>query len=604
MALRINHNVAALNALRNLNKTDDELSRSMEVLSSGQRINRAADGPASLVISEQMRGQIGSIRQAIQNSEASISMVQTAEAALNEVASLLVSMRQLAIHAANEGANDDKMLAADQFEIENALQTIDRIARTSQFGTRTLLDGSNGANGIAVGRGLAFVGASPVTKSSPADGYAVDVTRSATRAEKRGLRPIELEDLIESPASGVFSANYENLKPHFRINLSEGGKNIAFDMESKEDGAVIRKLLNEMQRNPGAAGDPDQLARQIRATIAENLQRKAEQNGLKLDIFIDAAEDAPVENLLLVRHREFGSKSTFFVGSTVPGIMADEPNRFEEATPGRDVEGTIDGKVAVGHGETLTGAESTNVEGLVVKHDAVRRETIRLPKHVATTWTKIKQIFSDSAQAELQRNPALLALQEDLRKNNIPIEKAQLLSEKEEGDEMVFTFEAPADILREPDGFVHVTQNSLAFQVGPTRGQQVKISLIDAKTDRLSRGLENVSGFQSLKEINVTTSKGAEDAMLLIDHAITRISELRADLGAFQKNTLQSNANSLRIAEENLISAESSLRDADMAAEVSQFTRNKIMLASGMAMLAQANQTPETVLNLLTNQRP
>ena len=151
---------------------------------------------------------------------------------------------------------------------------------------------------------------------------------------------------------------------------------------------------------------------------------------------------------------------------------------------------------------------------------------------------------------------------------------------------------------------MHVTQNSLAFQVGPTRGQQVKISLIDAKTDRLSRGLENVSGFQSLKEINVTTSKGAEDAMLLVDHAITRISELRADLGAFQKNTLQSNANSLRIAEENLISAESSLRDADMAAEVSQFTRNKIMLASGMAMLAQANQTPETVLNLLTNQRP
>jgi flagellin len=176
-----------------------------------------------------------------------------------------------------------------------------------------------------------------------------------------------------------------------------------------------------------------------------------------------------------------------------------------------------------------------------------------------------------------------------------------LLSKKEEGDEVIFTFEVPADVKETPDGFVHVTQNSLAFQVGPTRGQQVKISLIDAKTDRLSRGLKNESGFESLKEIDVTSSQGAEDSMLMIDSAITQISELRADLGAFQKNTLQSNASSLRIAEENLVSAESSLRDADMAAEVSNFTRNQIMLASGMAMLAQANQTPQSVLQLLGN---
>ena len=136
--------------------------------------------------------------------------------------------------------------------------------------------------------------------------------------------------------------------------------------------------------------------------------------------------------------------------------------------------------------------------------------------------------------------------------------------------------------------------------MGPRRGQQVKLSLIDVKTNRLGRGLDNESGFQSLKEINVTTSQGAQDALLIIDDGITQISELRADLGAFQKNTLQSNTNSLRIAQENLVSAESSLRDTDMAAEVSRFTRNQIMFASGMAMLAQANQTPQAVLQLLT----
>jgi flagellin len=574
MALRINHNVAALNALRNLNKTDDELSRSLEVLSSGQKINRAADGPASLVISEQMRGQIGSVRQAIQNSEASISMVQTAEAALNEVASLLVSMRQLAIHAANEGANDDKMLAADQFEIENALETVDRIARTSQFGTRTLLDGSNGANGVAVGDGLAFVSASPLTKSSPAEGYPVDITRPATRAEKVGTRPITLEDLRPT--------DLNRLVKGFKIMISEGGKNIAFDLDSNEDGNVIRKLLAEMDRSPEQF-NRELVELNIRQTIAENLQRKADSNSMDINVFLTRAEGADGQ-VLAVRHRQFGSSPTFFVGGTVPGILAVEPNRFEEAIPGRDVEGTLDGKIGVGSGELLMGAESTAVEGLSVQYDAVRLVKQRFPKFVADG-------------PEIIPNPEIALVNE----STPPQEGARLLSKEEDGEHVIFTWEAPAEVSREPDGYVHITQNSLAFQVGPTRGQQVKISLIDAKTDRLSRGLANASGFQSLKEIDVTTSKGAEDSMLLIDHAITRISELRADLGAFQKNTLQSNANSLRIAEENLVSAESSLRDADMAAEVSQFTRNQVMLASGMAMLAQANQTPQTVLQLLTN---
>jgi flagellin len=159
----------------------------------------------------------------------------------------------------------------------------------------------------------------------------------------------------------------------------------------------------------------------------------------------------------------------------------------------------------------------------------------------------------------------------------------------------------PQDVSAKVEGYVHVSQNSLSFQVGPTRGQQVRISLIDAKTDRLATGVKNESGFRSLREINVTTSQGAQDALALVDDAITSISSVRANLGAFQKNTLQSNTNSLRIAHENLTSAESSLRDADMAEEMSHFTRNQIMLQSGVAMLAQANQTPQSVLQLLNN---
>ncbi len=142
MSLRINNNIAAIDAHRNLTLTTRQLSGSMEKLSSGFRINRASDDPAGLVISEQFRAQIAGLGQAIENSEGSINMIQTAEGALNEISNLLISMRELAIHAANEGFNDSDQLAADQAEIANAIKTIDRIAANTQFGTKKLLDGT------------------------------------------------------------------------------------------------------------------------------------------------------------------------------------------------------------------------------------------------------------------------------------------------------------------------------------------------------------------------------------------------------------------------------------------------------------------------------
>ena len=142
MALRINHNITALDAWRNLTVTTQKMGRTMEKLSSGFRVNRAADDPAGLVISEQFRAQIAGLNRAVQNSEASINMIQTAEGALNEINNLLVGMRELAIHAANEGVNDENQLAADQAEITNAIRTIDRIAANTQYGTKKLLDGS------------------------------------------------------------------------------------------------------------------------------------------------------------------------------------------------------------------------------------------------------------------------------------------------------------------------------------------------------------------------------------------------------------------------------------------------------------------------------
>ena len=134
MTVRVNSNIPAINSHRNLLINNTEQAKVMERLSSGLKINRGADGPAALVISERLRSQTAGLEQAIDNSEAGISLVQTAEAALDEVSASLINARQLAVHAANEAVNDEFMLRANQQEIENILATVNRIAQSTQYG--------------------------------------------------------------------------------------------------------------------------------------------------------------------------------------------------------------------------------------------------------------------------------------------------------------------------------------------------------------------------------------------------------------------------------------------------------------------------------------
>ena len=143
MSLRINQNIEALTANRYLAQNDAMLSKSIEKLASGQKINSATDGPASLVISESLRSQISSLKEAAQNSEVAASVVQTAEGAMDEVSRLLVNIRQRAVTAANTGVNNELVVAASQSEIQNALSSIDRIAQNTQFGSKPLLNGTN-----------------------------------------------------------------------------------------------------------------------------------------------------------------------------------------------------------------------------------------------------------------------------------------------------------------------------------------------------------------------------------------------------------------------------------------------------------------------------
>lgn len=140
--MRINNNVAAYNAQRNLGTTNISLGKSLEKLSSGYRINRAGDDAAGLVISQKLRAQLGGLRTAVRNVQDGVSVVQTAEGSMNEVHSMLGRMRDLSVQAANQGSNDTEARAAAQSELDALVSEIDHIASKTTFGSTTLLDGS------------------------------------------------------------------------------------------------------------------------------------------------------------------------------------------------------------------------------------------------------------------------------------------------------------------------------------------------------------------------------------------------------------------------------------------------------------------------------
>ena len=493
-ALIINNNAQALNTMRNLQKVDRQMQTTLEHLSSGMKINRAADGPATLMISEQMRSQIGSIKQAINNAQTSVSMVQTTESALDEVNRLLVSMRQLTIHAANEGANDERMLAADQFEIANAIEALDQISKYTQFGTKKILDGSNGVNCLAAGAGLTFLKATPETKSSPIVGYEVMVDQAASKASLTTTRALT-QDVIDRGTT---------------LTVQESGRVATYVTKPGEDpSAVVR-----------------------------NLQNAIDGVGLEVNVGLDmvqgGGEGQPAGEVLTVTHREFGKDPSFAVVSDFAGVLSAVDGVPLEVNNANDITGTINGQLTYGKGRVLTAAPGTEADGLQV-------------------------LFEGEV---------------------MPPQPGQENS---------------------PVGRVKVTQNSLVFQIGPQAGQRVKVALNGVSSKTLGHNVDTPTGYSNLSEIDVRSHQGATDALALIDAAIDDVTSVRGDLGAIQKNALESNIRSLRVAQEEMVNAESIIRDADMAEEMSNLTRNQIILQSATSMLGQANQVPRNILSLLQN---
>lgn len=470
MALSVANNVSSINAQHNLTKASMGVARSVEKLSSGLKINRGADGPAALVISEKQRAQIAGLKQAIDNTEKAASVVQTAEGALSEINSLLVKVRTLAIDSANVGVNDDDALAANQAEIANALDTINRIANNTQFGVKKLLDGSAGIRGTVTDTDVTFLKG---TSETQAGTYAVEVTTVGERA---------------TVSAGT--AQTGNLAADEILTIND----VTITLTAGMTQAQVVNRINEFTSQTGVTAD-----------VNSGVTRLYSQS--------------------------FGSGTSISAVSNVAsGATSSGIGTSALTDTGTDIIGTIGGTSFTGVGNVLT-ANSGVAKGL----------SIRLAADTGAN------AFATVTGAQ---------------------------------------------------GNVTITDNSLVFQIGPNKDQTANISIQKVNPNGLGIGVTG-NQFASLSDIEVTSASKAQDALEVIDAAIDDVTNLRGTLGAFQSNTLESTGNNLRATLENTINAESVIRDTDFAAEIANFTKGQVLVQAGTAMLANANQIPQSILALL-----
>jgi flagellin len=259
VGLRINNNIAAQNAYRNLSVTDSQMSKSLEKLSSGYRINRAADDAAGLSISEGLRSQIGGLKVAVRNAQDGISVVQTAEGALTETHSILQRMRDLAVQASSSGSQDSDARDAAQTEFTQLNKELDRIASTTSFGGQHLL--GLGISGQSAYNGTFQVGAN----TSAADQINVDLGASAfgsvtgvTGFDSVGLGVASLDlgasaasaiDSLDTAIKGISTARatlgaYQNRFEHTINNLNVAVENLSASESRIRDTDMASEMVS------------------------------------------------------------------------------------------------------------------------------------------------------------------------------------------------------------------------------------------------------------------------------------------------------------------------------------------------------------------------
>ena len=492
----VQHNLTAMNSNRMLGITTKSQAKSTEKLSSGYKINRAADDAAGLSISEKMRKQIRGLTQASSNAQDGISAVQTAEGALNEVQDMLQRMNELAVKAANGTQSEDDR-SYIQNEIDQLTTEIDRVAETTKFNETYLLKGDREATKEFTYNYKTFT--ADVAATANAGVVVTDATSSLTAKVEFGT----VTDSSMEDQNAVAAA------------LKNGGLNISFN--STYDAAANKATDKYTAKLVGSAAD----------------------------------------NYKIVQDKADETKATIQTkdGKTVATVtMGGGTSATDAATP---VSKTTAKAITF---STITGAQENGKAAKYYDKDGNGIPANALNKYFTAS------VGADGTVSPAPRNDAGKVY--DAVGNEVLLDAANVSAEQDLAGALKLTLHVGADA---------------------TSNNQISVNL-DAMS---AKGL----GVNGLK-VDGTDDTNAKGAIETIKEAIQKVSTQRSALGAVQ-NRLEHTISNLDNVVENTTSAESQIRDTDMATEMVKYSNNNILAQAGQAMLAQSNQSNQGVLSLL-----
>lgn len=520
---RINSNIPSLVAQSNLRKANANLSVRLERLSTGVRINKGADDPAGLIISERLRSEIEGIGQGIKNTERASNVIATTEGSLAEVSDLLNSIKALVVEASNTGAFSLEEIQANQRAIDSAIDSITRISNTSSFAGLKLLNGE-------LGYSLSGVDSAKILKT-----------------QVNGANFLQRTD-IQVDVEVVGSAQQGQL--FLRTDFSS----------------------NPPFNPPGVDGT-------LASTVSIEI---AGPEGVDVLTFVSGQTVTDIINAVSSRSAKTGISAELAGGNASSGV------RFFTTEYGADTVASV---------KKLSGGQQW--------------QTYRLPNDAPPStldWTMAAtyEAADEDAGKDVVAlvNGALATgrgLELSLRSSDLDIE--MLLDE---------TFATTASSAN-ADSF-NITGGGALYQIGPNvePATEINIGIQSVAASRLGGELLNnaagnpeVQFLQSLRTGEYNSLQASRNrqsfigASKILNKSIDEIATLRGRLGAFERNTLQTNVRSLQSSLENLTAAESVIRDADFAKETSELTRAQILASSTTTVLATANAQAQSVLQLL-----
>ncbi len=575
MSLIINTNVASLNSQRQLMNSGTALDRATERLSSGQRINSAKDDAAGLAISNRMTSQIRGLDQAMRNANDGVSLVQTAEGALQEVTNILQRMRELSIQSAN-GIYSDADRSQLNAETQQLKLELDRIADTTSFNGQTLLDGSLGNTSLQVGteaNQIIEVSVGSFSTSS-LGGTSGDIVGEPVTGGIAALNLLTAGDLIVNDTSiGALTTGTTLNNTLALVNASLDGK-----------GAVASAMVEVSADNTGngilvagtssltlAVVDGDGLTQSYVLTGTNSLKE------LVTKINAETSIEASLNDTgKLILHRE-GALSITVTDSSTNNVAS----------------GLTDGAVNYSVVFTDTSADKRGVK--------IEAGTI--------TAAEILALGIDMQDDNLNLQGATVgAAASTLNKGDLIINGVEIDTITLPGATAVLNLPELIKKLNEQSAetgvvaFAGTGTSNLGLR--SVTGEEISIKYGDgavAATVATQIGLQErnaAEGSGSVTSIDISTVEGAQKSISIIDKAIDQVSSTRASLGAVN-NRLEFTVNNLSNVSEKTSQARSRIVDSDFALETAALSRSSVLQQAATAMLQQANARPQQVLSLL-----